>query len=130
MGDTAEALPFTPIDVGADPTFHVGVHYRSKEERVMEVVRLPVGKQAPVDTDCIRIEQVAEATFKLTASALCDDADEGESVSIVDMPTFENAEKAEAAGITWAENVGVERLIVSTGTLEQPLELIEIDKPL
>jgi hypothetical protein len=27
-------------------------------------------------------------------------------------------------------DVGVEQLIVSTGTLEHPLELIEIDKPL
>lgn len=96
----------------------------------MEVVRLPVGKQGPVDTDCIRIEQTAEAEFRLTASALCVGADEGESVSIVDGPTFESAEKAEAAGLVWAENVGVERLIVSTGTLDQPLELIEIDKPL
>jgi hypothetical protein len=96
----------------------------------MEVVRLPVGKQAPVDADCIRIEQAAEATFKLTASALCVDTDDGESVSIVDGPIFESAETAEAAGLVWAANVGVERLFVSTGTLEQPLELIEIDKPL
>lgn len=96
----------------------------------MDIVKLPVGKQAPVDADCIRIEQTAEATFKLTASALCVGADDGESVSIVDGPTYESAEEAEAAGVTWAANVGVERLIVSTGTLEQPLELIEIDKPL
>jgi hypothetical protein len=96
----------------------------------MEVVRLPVGKQAPIDADCIRIEQTAEAMFKLTASALCVGADEGESVSIVDGPTFESAEEAEAAGLAWAANVGVERLFVSMGTLAQPLELIEIDKPL
>ncbi|MEG3088303.1 hypothetical protein [Sphingomonas sp. PB4P5] len=96
----------------------------------MEVVRLPVGKQAPVDADCIRIEQAAEATFKLTASALCVNTDDAESVSIVDGPTFESAEKAETAGLIWAENVGVERLTVAVGTLEQPLELIEIDKPL
>lgn len=96
----------------------------------MEVVRLPLGKQAPIDADCIRIKQSAEATFTLTASALCVGADDRESVSIVDGPTFESAEKAEADGLVWAANVGVERLIVSTGTLEQPLEMIEIDKPL
>jgi hypothetical protein len=97
----------------------------------MDIVKLPVGKQAAVDADCIRIEQTAEAMFKLTASALCVRADDdGESVSIVDGPTFASAEEAEAAGLTWAANVGVERLIVSTGTLEQPLELTEIDKPL
>jgi hypothetical protein len=97
----------------------------------MDIEQLPIGKQAPVDADCIRIEQTAQAMFTLTASALCvGDGDDGESVSIVDGPTFESAEEAEAVGLTWAENVGVERLIVSTGTLEQPLELIEIDKPL
>ncbi len=96
----------------------------------MKVVRLPVGEQAPVDADCIRIEQADEAVFKLTASALCVDAVEGESVSIVDSPKFETAEKAEAAGLVWAANVGVEKLFVSTGTLAQPLELIEIDGPL
>jgi hypothetical protein len=96
----------------------------------MEVVRLPVGEQAPVEADCIRIEQTAKAVFKLTGSALCRNADEAESVSIIDAPRFENSAKAEAAGLEWAANVGVERLFVSTGTLTQPLEMIEIDKPL
>ena len=96
----------------------------------MEVVRLPVGKQAPVDADCIRVEQVAEAVFKLTASAMCVDADVCESVTIIDVPTFNSAEEAEAAGLAWAADVGVDRLFVITGTLAQPLELIEIDKPL
>ncbi len=96
----------------------------------MEVIRLPVGKQAPVDADCIRVEQAGESIYKLTAPALCSGADGGESVSIVEVPTFESAEKAEAAGVVWAASVGVERLFVSTGTLSQPLELIEIDKPL
>ena len=96
----------------------------------MEVVRLPVGKQAPVDADCIRVEQTAEDVFKLTATALCVDNDDADCVSIVDAPTFESAEKAEATGLVWAANVGVERIFVSTGTLAQSLELIEIDKPL
>lgn len=96
----------------------------------MEIVRLPVGEQAPVDADCIRIEQTADAVFQLTASAMCVDVDEGESVSIVNAPTFETADKAEAAGLVWAASVGVEQLFISTGTLAQPLELIEIDGPL
>jgi len=33
----------------------------------MDIVKLPVGKQAAIDADCIRIEQTAEAMFKLTA---------------------------------------------------------------
>lgn len=96
----------------------------------MEIVRLPLGEQASVDTDCIRIEEQPGATYKLTASALCVRADDGESVSIVGGPVFETFEKAEAAGVAWATNVGVERLFVSTATLARPLKLVEIDRPL
>lgn len=95
----------------------------------MEIVRLPLGEQASVDADCIRIEEQPGATYKLTTSALCVGADDGESVSIVNGPAFETVEQAEAAGVAWAANVGVERLFVSTGTLAHPLELIEIDRP-
>lgn len=96
----------------------------------MEIVRLPLGKQASVDADCIRIEEQPGATYRLTASALCVGADDGESVSIVDGMMFGSVEQAEAAGLAWASNVGVERLFVSRGTLAHPLELIEIDGPL
>jgi len=96
----------------------------------MEIVRLPVGKQASLDADCIRIEEQPGATYKLTASAMCTGADDGESVSIVGGPVFGTAEEAETTGVAWAVNVGVERLFVSTGTLAHPLELTEIDKPL
>jgi hypothetical protein len=96
----------------------------------MEIVRLPVGTQAAVDADCIRLEEQPDGRYKLTASALCTDADEGESVSIIDAPLYPTAEDAEVAGLAWATSVGVERLFVSTGTLAQPLQMIEIDKPL
>lgn len=96
----------------------------------MEIVRLPLGEQASVNADCIRIEEQPGATYKLTASALCVGADDGESVSVVGGPVFGTIEQAEAAGVAWAANVGVERLFVSTGTLARPLKLIEIDKPL
>lgn len=88
------------------------------------------GEQAPVDADCIRIEELPRSPFKLTASALCVGSDDGDSVSIVDGLVFASVEEAEAAGITWAANVGVERLFIITGTLKHPLEVIEIDKPL
>jgi hypothetical protein len=100
------------------------------QECAMEIVRLPVGKQASVDADCIRVEELPGSTFKLTASALCVESDDGDSVSIVDGPDFETIEQAEAVGIAWATDVGVERLFISTGTLDKPLEVIEIDKPL
>lgn len=96
----------------------------------MEIVRLPLGKQAPVDVDCIRIEEQGDGTYKLTASALCSEADGDESVSVVGTPLFATVEEAEATGLAWAGNVGVDRLFVSTGTQAHPLELIEIDGPL
>ena len=96
----------------------------------MEIIRLPVGEQASTDADCLRVEEQPDAGYKLTASAICIGADDGESVSIVGGPTFADAAQAEAAGIAWAANVGVERLFISTGTLDQPLQLLEIDKPL
>jgi hypothetical protein len=96
----------------------------------MEIIRLPVGEQASLDADCIRIEELPGSTFKLTASALCVGSDDGDSVSVVGGPIFDTREKAEAAGIAWATNVGVERLFVCTGTLDEPLKVIEIDKPL
>lgn len=99
------------------------------QERALEIVRLPLGEQASVDADCIRIEEQPGATYKLTASALCVDADDGESVSIVGGPLFGTIEQAEAAGVAWAASVGVERLFISTATLARPLQLIEIDRP-
>jgi len=96
----------------------------------MQIIKLPVGEQAPVDTDCIRVEEQPGPSFRLTASALCTGSDDGDSVSIVESTLFDTFEQAEAAGMAWAEDVGVTHLHVVTGTLDQPLEVIEIDKPL
>lgn len=82
----------------------------------MEIVRLPVGMQASVDDDCIRIEEISEGKYKLSASALCSDADENDSVSISGTQLFATLEEAEANGFGWAESVGVKRLFVSVGT--------------
>jgi hypothetical protein len=100
----------------------------ASEERTVKIVKLQVGKQAAVDADCIRIEEQPGGAYQLTTSALCAAEEEGESVSIVGAPLFKTAEEAEAAGVAWATNLGVERLFVSTGTLEHPLELTEIDR--
>jgi hypothetical protein len=96
----------------------------------MELVELPVGKQAAVDADCIRIEQQQDRSFTLTGSALCTGEDEGESVSLVGDMNFETVEQAKQSGLAWAETIGVDRLYVGTGTLEQPFEIMEIDRPL
>ena len=65
----------------------------------MEVVRLPIGEQAPAEADCIRIEEAGPASFKLTPSAPCVGADDDESVSIVNAPMFKSWDEAEAAGL-------------------------------
>lgn len=96
----------------------------------MEITRLPVGEVAPSDTDCIRIEQEADGTYKMTASALCAGQDDNESVSIVDGLVFPSIHQAEEAGIAWANDVGAEQLYISTGTLKRPLQPTEIDLPL
>jgi hypothetical protein len=96
----------------------------------MEITRLPVGKAAPPDADCVRIEEGPNGDFKMTASALCTRQDDGESVSIIDWPRFVTAQEAEDAGVTWANEVGAEHLYVSVGTLDCPLKSTEIDLPL
>ncbi|WP_375390483.1 hypothetical protein [uncultured Sphingomonas sp.] len=95
----------------------------------MELIRLPLGVQADVDADCIRIEQLEAGSFQLTGSALCVAEDEGASVSLMNGLTYATPDEAEAAGLAWAESVGVHRLFISTGTRQRPLELTEIDLP-
>jgi len=96
----------------------------------MEIRRLAVGVVAPLDADCIRIEQELDGSYKMTASALCARTEDQESVSIVDGPLFASAQQAEEAGIAWAHDVGAEQLYICVGTLERPLQLIESDRPL
>lgn len=96
----------------------------------MEIIRLPVGEEAPLDVDCIRVEELPGSTYKLTGTALCTVSDDADSVSIVGGPLFVTIEQAEAAGMAWATHVGVERLFVSAGTLDRPLKMLEIDRPI
>ncbi len=96
----------------------------------MKLVRLPVGTPADTDVDCLRIEEQDDRRFRLTGSALCDDGDEPDSISIVGGPHFPTVQDAEDAGIAWASAAGVGRLFISVGTLEKPLAPLEIDGPL
>jgi hypothetical protein len=80
---------------------------RKKEKAAMEVIRLPHGEAAPVDSDCIGIDEAGER-FRLTGSLLAGE----ESRAIIDGPTYESYGAAEAAGIAWAEDQGVATLYV------------------
>jgi hypothetical protein len=106
---------------------------RATAEPAMEIIRLPLGEAPPLDRDCLRIEQQADGSFALTATALCEDEggdeDEDASASIVGGPTFPTVEAAEEAGLAWAREAGVEQLYIGTGTLSQPLALTEADLP-
>ena len=77
----------------------------------MEVNKLPAGKTAPPDTDCILIEEGADGRFRLNASAL----DKDESIAIIGGGPYDSYEQAEAAGLAWAGEHGVETLFVEHG---------------
>ncbi len=76
----------------------------------MEIVRLPVGERAPVDSDCISIEEQADGSFGFTGSLLSDDG----SVAIVSPIICPTREAAEEQGLSWAAGCDVPRLYVAT----------------
>lgn len=82
----------------------------------MDIVKLPVGEQAPKDSDCISLQEQPDGKVRLEASALinCGDSDVDESIALVDGGAYATMEQAEAAGMAWADSHGVERLFVST----------------
>jgi hypothetical protein len=82
----------------------------------MDIVKLPIGQEAPKDSDCISIERTDDGRYRLEGSALisCGDNDEVESVAMVDGGTYDTVDAAEAAGMAWAELQCVEQLYVST----------------
>lgn len=75
----------------------------------MEIVRLPIGERAPIDSDCISIDQVPGG-FNLTGSLLGDE----ESVAIVSPIICDTREAAEEQGLAWAAECDVPKLYIST----------------
>lgn len=82
----------------------------------MDILKLPAGERAADDVDCISIERQGDGRYELQGSALinCGDGDEVESVSLVQMPTYDTYEEAEDVGLAWAAEQCVERLYIST----------------
>ena len=120
------------IDNTADseaPLDHVRRADPGNVAETMQLIRLPIGSPADVDTDCIRIEALEGGGHRLTGTALCAVEDEGASVSLMNGLTYATRDDAEAAGVAWADSVGVRRLYISVGTLDRPLRLMEIDLP-
>ena len=82
----------------------------------MDIVKLPAGEPAPEDSDCISLQPLADGKVRLEASALasCGDTEVDESIALLDGGAYDSMEKAEAAGLAWANSHGVERVYVST----------------
>lgn len=79
----------------------------------MEIIRLQPEAEAPPDSDCIKIIALTTGQFRLVTSALFEgDSDGGESVAVIGGSAYATFEAAEAAGITWANEQGVQRLYV------------------
>ncbi|HEX8485417.1 hypothetical protein [Sphingomonas sp.] len=82
----------------------------------MEIIKLPVGQEAPKDSDCINLQPMADGRYRLEGSALinCGDSAEAESVAMVDGGHYDSCEQAEAAGMAWAATHCVQTLYIST----------------
>ncbi|TVV70700.1 hypothetical protein [Sphingomonas solaris] len=76
----------------------------------MDIIRLDPGVSAPLDSDCISIEQNPDGRFFLTGAALRGD----ESVAMVGGPTYDSYEAAEAEGLAWAESNEVATLHIAS----------------
>lgn len=76
----------------------------------MEIVKLPVGERAPVESDCISIDEQPDGSFNLTGSLLGPD----ESVALVSDLKFATVQEAENTGLAWAADCNVEKLFVAT----------------
>lgn len=93
----------------------------------MDIVKMPVGEAAPVDGDCIRIQELEGGRFRLNGSVLfsCGDVDSGESVSLVGGELYATYDEAESAGLAWASDHCADTLHVSRSNGTAPLpELI------
>lgn len=82
----------------------------------MKIIKLPQGKRAADNVDCISIDQLADGSFTLMGSALinCGDSDEVESVSLVELPPYHTYQEAEDAGLAWAAEQCVDTVYISS----------------
>lgn len=81
----------------------------------MEITRLPSGRRAPDEADCISIEERPDGTFELQGAALinCGDGEEVESAALMELPVFLSREEAEDVGLAWAAEQCVEHLYIT-----------------
>lgn len=87
---------------------------------IMEIINLPAGEQASDESDCVRIQELADGGFSLEGSVLlrCGDAEIAESVSLIGGEAYD---AAEAAGLAWANEHCAEILYVCRSDGIKPL---------
>jgi hypothetical protein len=83
----------------------------------MDIERLPSGGTAPEDSDFIKITKTDSGRFTLMTSALaqCDGEEGAISEAVISSDEYDSFEKAEQAGLTWAEVRCVKLIYVETG---------------
>lgn len=89
----------------------------------MDIIKLPLGRQASDESDCIRIQELPGGAFALYGSVLlrCGDADIAESVSLIGGEPYPSYDAAEAAGLAWAGEHCAETLYVCRSDGTRPL---------
>jgi hypothetical protein len=89
----------------------------------MDIVNLPPGRRASIESDCISIQQAGAGRFVLNGSILArrQGSDGAESVALIGGDPYPSFADAEAAGLAWASEHGVETLYVSRSEGSQPL---------
>jgi hypothetical protein len=82
----------------------------------MEIIKLPIGQQAPKESDCISVDDEG-GRFVLNTSTLgnCPEAqdDEAESEAVIGSQPYDTYDEAEAAGMVIAAERCVETLYIS-----------------
>jgi hypothetical protein len=90
----------------------------------MEIIKQPIGEAAPIDADCIRVQELEGGRFLLNGSVLlnCGDVEPADSVSLVGGELYASYDEAEAAGLAWASDHCTNLLYVcrSDGTTPLP----------
>lgn len=81
----------------------------------MEIIKLPLGEQAPKESDCISVEERADGRFELNTSALsnCAGEDDEESTAIIGSKPYDSYDDAEAAGLAIAAEQCVSTVFVA-----------------
>ena len=75
----------------------------------MDVRNMPFGEVAAPEADCIRLHLLGDGRVRLEGSALAGD----ESTTFFGQTLYASEEEAEAAGLAWADEMGVQTLYVS-----------------